>query len=70
MTENLQEKLHQGERKQLKGAKMLQNFLQNIWKIKYAKSNKTLVTLRAFLKFRTERKLQSNNATFARQRFL
>ena len=41
MTENLQEKLHQGERKQLKGAKMLQNILQNIWKIKYAKSNNT-----------------------------
>ena len=40
MTQNLQEKLHQGERKQLKGAKVLQNFLQNIWKIKYAKSNK------------------------------
>ena len=39
MTENLQEKLHQGERKQLKGSKILQNFLQNIWKIKYAKSN-------------------------------
>ena len=49
MTENLQEKLHQGERKQLKGAKMLQNFLQNNWKIKYAKSNNTLVTLRTFL---------------------
>ena len=49
MTENLQEKLHHGERKQLKGAKILQNFLQNIWKIKYAKSNNTLVTLRAFL---------------------
>ena len=49
MTENLQEKLHQGECKQLKGAKMLQNFLQNIWKIKYAKSNNTLVTLRTFL---------------------
>ena len=30
MTENLQEKLHQGERKQLKGAKIFQNFLQNI----------------------------------------
>ena len=49
MTANLQEKLHQGERKLLKGAKMLQNFLQNIWKIKYAKSNNTLVTLRTFL---------------------
>ena len=49
MTENLQEKLHRWERKQLKGAKMLQNFLQNIWKIKYAKSSNTLVTLRAFL---------------------
>ena len=49
MTEHLQEKLHQGERKQLKSAKMLQNFLQNIWKIKYAKSNNTLVTLRTFL---------------------
>ena len=40
MTENLLEKLHQGERQQLKGAKMLQNFLQNIWEIKYAKSDK------------------------------
>ena len=40
MTENLQEKVHQGGRKPLKGAKMLQNFLQNIWKIKYAKSSK------------------------------
>ena len=49
MTENLQEKLHQRECKQLKGAKMLQNFLQNIWKIKYAKSNNTLITLRTFL---------------------
>ena len=49
MTENLQEKLHQGERKQLKGAKMLQNFLQNNWKIKYAILNNTLVTLRTFL---------------------
>ena len=49
MTENLQEKLHKGECKQLKGAKMLQNFLQNIWKIKYAKSNNTLVTLWTFL---------------------
>ena len=44
MTQNLQEKLHQ-----LKSAKMLQNFVQNIWKIKYAKSNNTLVTLRTFL---------------------
>ena len=49
MTENLQDKLHQGERKQLKGAKTLQNYLQNIWKKKYAKSNNTLVTLRPFL---------------------
>ena len=32
MTENLLEKLHQRERKQVKDAKMLQNFLQNIWK--------------------------------------
>ena len=39
MTENSLE-LHQRERKQLKDAKVLQNFLQNIWKIKYAKSNK------------------------------
>ena len=44
MTQNLQEKL-----RQLKSAKMLQNFVQNIWKIKYAKSNNTLVTLRTFL---------------------
>ena len=44
MTQNLQEKL-----RQLKSAKMLQNFVQNIWKIKYAKSNNTLVTLRIFL---------------------
>ena len=32
MTENLLEKLHQRKRKQVKDAKMLQNFLQNIWK--------------------------------------
>ena len=49
MTENLKEKLHQGERKQLKGAKMFQNFLRNIWKIKYAKSSNALETLRTFL---------------------
>ena len=49
MTENLQKKLHQRERKKLEDTKMLQNFLQNIWKIKFAKSNNTLVTLRTFL---------------------
>ena len=37
MTENLQEKLHQGERKQLKGAKMLQNFLQKYLEDKICK---------------------------------
>ena len=40
MTENLQEKVHQGGCKLLKGVKILQNFLENIWKIKYAKSSK------------------------------
>ena len=49
MIENLQEKLHQGERKQSKDSKicasikmrkMLQNFQQNVWKTKYATSSK------------------------------
>ena len=50
MTENLEEKLHQGKRKQSKGPKFVPvldenlivknapKLLQNIWKTKYSKS--------------------------------